>query len=218
MGPWPLATVIDTPLPVPPAPHIHNHANQLAQQAVAAPAETPSQSSSTAQFDTLTELEKTDPFSVDLLESNDVLENEIESTANAITVLMQQQQQQQKNKSLSDDEEDQLMSLQCRMPILQSKLGILVFKVQSEGLSFAEYIDMIKARLRRDQILAVYLRSLQAKVIIEINPSIITSRKYFINTLLLLLLLSQDSNEAALKVFRRVKIMTEELRNAEASS
>ena len=167
MGPWPVASVVDTPPPPPPGPHVDNNANQLAQAVVAAPVETPSQTTSTAQFDTLTELEKTDPFSVDLLESNDVLENEIESTTNAIALLLQQQQ---RKKSLSEEEEDQLMSLQCRMPILQSKLGILVFKVQSEALSFSEYVDMIKARLRRDQILAVYLRSLQAKVIVIINP------------------------------------------------
>ena len=148
VGPWPavpVAAVVDAPsLPAPPAVQ-----------------ESSSSSSSSVAYGNLTEMEKSDPFSVELLESNDVLESEIESAAKTISSLLQQQQQQQ---SLSEDEEDQLISLQCRLPILQAKLGILVAKVQSEALSFSEYLDVIKERLRRDQILAVYLRSLQTKV------------------------------------------------------
>ena len=154
VGPWPavpVAAVVDAPsLPPPPPTHAQIHTVQE------------SSSSSSVAYGNLTEMEKSDPFSVELLESNDVLESEIESAAKTISSLLQQQQQQQ--QSLSEDEEDQLISLQCRLPILQAKLGILVAKVQSEALSFSEYLDMIKERLRRDQILAVYLRSLQTKV------------------------------------------------------
>ena len=157
VGPWPavpVAAVVDAPsLPPPPAAHAQNHTVQESSS---------SSSSSSVAYGNLTEMEKSDPFSVELLESNDVLESEIESAAKTISSLLQQQQQQQ--QSLSEDEEDQLISLQCRLPILQAKLGILVAKVQSEALSFSEYLDMIKERLRRDQILAVYLRSLQTKV------------------------------------------------------
>lgn len=151
VGPWPavpVAAVVDAPSLPPPPAHAQKHTVQE------------SSSSSSVAYGNLTEMEKSDPFSVELLESNDVLESEIESAAKTISSLLQQQQQQ----SLSEDEEDQLISLQCRLPILQAKLGILVAKVQSEALSFSEYLDMIKERLRRDQILAVYLRSLQTKV------------------------------------------------------
>ena len=154
VGPWPavpVAAVVDAPSLPPPPAHAQKHTVQE------------SSSSSSVAYGNLTEMEKSDPFSVELLESNDVLESEIESAAKTISSLLQQQQQQQQ-QSLSEDEEDQLISLQCRLPILQAKLGILVAKVQSEALSFSEYLDMIKERLRRDQILAVYLRSLQTKV------------------------------------------------------
>ncbi len=147
VGPWPAVpvdAVVDAPSLPPPPAHAQKHTVQ---------------ESSSSSYGNLTEMEKSDPFSVELLESNDVLESEIESAAKTISSLLQQQQ-----KSLSEDEEDQLISLQCRLPILQAKLGILVAKVQSEALSFSEYLDMIKERLRRDQILAVYLRSLQTKV------------------------------------------------------
>ncbi len=157
VGPWPavpVAAVVDAPSLPPPPAHAQKHTVQ----------ESSSSSSSSVAYGNLTEMEKSDPFSVELLESNDVLESEIESAAKTISSLLQQQQQQQQQKSLSEDEEDQLISLQCRLPILQAKLGILVAKVQSEALSFSEYLDMIKERLRRDQILAVYLRSLQTKV------------------------------------------------------
>ena len=205
VGPWPavpVAAVVDAPSLPPPA-HAQKHTVQ----------ESSSSSSSSVAYGNLTEMEKSDPFSVELLESNDVLESEIESAAKTISSLLQQQQQ----KSLSEDEEDQLISLQCRLPILQAKLGILVAKVQSEALSFSEYLDMIKERLRRDQILAVYLRSLQTKVgILVVTAQHLTS--FFILMNRNLKYFFKESNQAALQVFRRVKIMTEEVKSAESSS
>lgn len=112
-----------------------------------------------AQFAILTEKEKSDPFSVELLESNDVLESAIEAVQKEMAALLEV-------KKRSEEQEDLLLSLQCRLPVLQSKLIFLVDRVQSEKLTLPDYLEMIKDRLQRDKVLAVYLRSLKSKVII----------------------------------------------------
>ena len=114
---------------------------------------------SSAQFAILTEKEKSDPLSVELLESNDVLESAIEAVQKEMAALLEV-------KKRSEEQEDLLLSLQCRLPVLQSKLIFLVDRVQSEKLTLPDYLEMIKDRLQRDKVLAVYLRSLKSKVII----------------------------------------------------
>jgi hypothetical protein len=109
---------------------------------------------SNALFDALTAKEKEDPHSVDLLESNDVLENEISLTEEAIASL----------EGHGVEEEDELLSLQCRLQILKSKMDILVYRVQNDVLSLPDYLESIRERMKRDQALAQYLRSFNDKV------------------------------------------------------
>jgi hypothetical protein len=94
----------------------------------------------------LTEKERADPLSVDFLESNDVMDGEVESI----------QAQLANPSSLSEED---LLDLGLRLQLIQGKLGILVANVQNEKLSLADYLSMIKERLRRDKILALYCKA-----------------------------------------------------------
>ena len=92
----------------------------------------------------LSETDKAAPSSVDLLESNDVLEHEIEVVADKLS-----------SAQLDEDEE---FSLTTRRQLLQAKLHLLVYKVQNEVLSLQEYIDLLRKTLLRDQQLLQFLR------------------------------------------------------------
>ena len=121
---------------------------------------------------TLTEQEKSDPHSVDFLESNDVLEAEIR-LAEAL--------------AHSSQDDDERFNASLRLQLLQGKLQLLVYQVQNDQLSFDDYLAKIRARLQRDQLIALYFKTLGDK----------------------------DSTAAALSVMKRVLIMKKELQSAE---
>ena len=113
--------------------------------------EAPSSSSSSAEigdkFSSLTDLERRDPFSVDLLESNDVMTAELEILA------------QPPAPFSTDDEEARSRAslLSLRKTLLETKQAVLQMKVQQQTLSLEDYILMVEARIERDKLLALYL-------------------------------------------------------------
>lgn len=123
----------------------------------------------------LTERERKDPDAVDFLESNDVLEAEIEAVTQAV-------------QSGTLDEDAQFNAT-LRLQLLQVKMQTLVMRVQSEALSLDDYLQLIKDRVQRDKQIALYL-----------------SRNVG----------DADAKALAVKVMRRVKIMQQEIDNAEA--
>jgi hypothetical protein len=129
----------------------------------------------TGALATLTEKEKTDPHSVDFLESNDVLEAEI---ASAETTMR------------TSRDEDEQFNAQLRLQLLQTKLQLLVFQVQNEQLSLEEYLERVRARVKRDQLIALHFKTLGDK----------------------------ESVATALTVMKRVQIMKKEVQNAEEAA
>lgn len=95
----------------------------------------------------LTEKEKYEPLSVDLLESNDVLEYELEFAQNQMKSFA---------SSLSDTD---ALILKIRITTLTNKAFILQTKVGEGKLDLSEYLDMIRKRLMRDEALMKYLLS-----------------------------------------------------------
>ena len=124
---------------------------------------------------TVTEQEKSDPHCVDFMESNDVLEAEI----SAAEALLQ--------TTLDEDEQ---FNATMRLQLLRGKLQLLVYQVQSDALSMEQYLENIKARLRRDQTIALYFKTLGDK----------------------------ESVAVALQVMKRVQIMKKEIQNAEEAA
>jgi hypothetical protein len=131
--------------------------------------------STSANFNSLDLREKSDPHSVDFIDSNDALDEEIKICSELV--------------ASGRLEEDELFSEKTRLQILQTKLQMLEIMVNSEKLSLEQYIEMIKDRLKKDQIKAVYLRSFK----------------------------DAEHDKDALRVFRRVKIMQEEIKSVEES-
>lgn len=126
----------------------------------------------TGALTTLTEQERGDPHSVDFIESNDVLEAEI---AAALTLLS------------SNPDEDEQFNATMRLQLLNGKLQLLVYQVQSEQLSMDQYLDKIRARVKRDQVIALYFKTLGDK----------------------------ESVATALQVMKRINLMKKEIQNAE---
>lgn len=123
----------------------------------------------------LTERECKDPDAVDFLESNDVLEAEIE----AVTQVVQS----------GTLDEDAQFNATLRLQLLQVKMQTLVMKVQNEVLTMDDYLQLIKDRMQRDKQIALYL-----------------SRNVG----------DAEAKALAIKVMRRVKIMQQEIDNAES--
>ncbi len=138
---------------------------------------TASVSLSNPLFAGITEQEKRDPHSADLLDSNDVLEAEIQLA-----------EQQLAGCSASD--EDELFACQLRLQLLRGKLQILVYNVQNETLTLEDYLAGLRKRVARDQVLAVYFRTVG----------------------------DAESMAHALRLLRRIRIMNEEIKNAAASA
>ena len=109
----------------------------------------------------LTKREKEDPTAIEFLESNDVIEYEIQLTNNQIKQL--------KDKKISENENNYFL-LTIKLQGLQFKLNQLQNKVANEELSLIEYIKIIKQRLLRDYEILNYIKLNNSnELIIEIN-------------------------------------------------
>ena len=124
--------------------------------------------------DILTEQEKTDPDYVEFLESNDVLENEIEKVQASIAA--------------ASNEDDRMM-LTSKLQLLSIRLQILVTQVQNETLTIEQYLEKLRNRVKRDQMIALYHKAKGDSMSLSI----------------------------AINVLRRIKIMQSEIKNAEES-
>lgn len=177
VDPWPAsaATTPERPL-VAAAPAPVNAATQRppSTELDASGDAPPNPALQSAVFAGITQKEKDDPHSPDLLDSNDVLEAEISRSEQLL----------QNPAALDEDEQ---FNTNMRLQLLRGKLQILVFNVQNETLSLEDYLASLKARVARDQVLAVYFKTAG-------DPA---------------------SVETALRILRRVKIMKEEIKNAE---
>jgi hypothetical protein len=123
------------------------------------------------EFEMLTEREKKDPLSVEHLESNDVFEAEIQLS-------------ERKIQSIPKDSEDRFQE-ELRLQLLQTKMNMLVLKVQREELQLDQYLAMVKNRIYRDHVLSRYLYAAGRK-------------------------------QEAAQVLRRIKVMQQEVQNAES--
>lgn len=189
LAPWP-PLVTPTLPPAAPAPVVSTN-NALKEAATvatsAAPTAVPSTSGATSALAgavQLTDREKADPEAVDFLESNDVLEAEIASVTAALSA----------PGSASDEDAHFMHTL--RLQLLQAKLQALVMQVENETLSLPDYLDKLRQRVQRDQVLARYL----AKEVQSEDPEEV-----------------QECRLKAARVLRRVKVMQQEIENAEAS-
>lgn len=124
---------------------------------------------------TVTEQEKNDPHCVDFIESNDVLEAEIAAAEALLQTKL---------------DEDEQFNATMRLQLLRGKLQLLVYQVQSDALSMEQYLENIKARLKRDQTIALYFKTLGDK----------------------------ESVAVALQVMKRVQVMKKEIQNAEEAA
>lgn len=120
----------------------------------------------------LSEKEIQDPFSVDFLISNDVMDTELESLRAELTQCA---------------DPDEKFNIKFRYDMVERNLNILVMHVQNESLSLEDYLNTLRDRLKRDQFMALYFKN------------------------------SGETN-TALKIMKRIKIMSEELKNAEGGS
>jgi hypothetical protein len=103
----------------------------------------------TRESSILQEREKLDPTSVEFLESNDVLEAELALADGALA--------RARGGPAGDDADDQIYSLNLRSQLIATKLRLLVESVQSEQLSLDDYLQRIRARVGRDEVLLRYL-------------------------------------------------------------
>lgn len=146
-------------------------------------------------FDALSEREKTNPHAVDWLLSNDVLENEIAYTEQRMTLL---------RAGTEEGENDQLL-LTIRLQTLSRKMNLLVDNVQSGELSLKDYLDILRDRVSRDQLLAKYLKSTAESLSAgdsSLDPQELETRK-------------KEYQQDAVRVFKRFKIMSDEIKSAE---
>ncbi len=129
------------------------------------------------RFASICQKEKDDPHSPDWLESNDVLEMEIQ---------LLEAQLRERTAAMDEDE---LFGHQLRLQLLQAKLQILVCNVQNESLSIESYLEAVRSRLVKDQLLAVYFKTLG----------------------------DESSTAHAIRIMRRIRVMQEEIRSAESA-
>jgi len=190
IGPWPVpsveggspapmspapASAAPAALPANPAPAADTTAGALSSP-VARPGLNRQQSERAAEptgpeFELLTEREKKDPLSEEHLESNDVFEAEIQAS-------------ERKIQTINKDSEDRFQE-ELRLQLLQTKMNMLVLKVQREELQLDQYLAMVKNRIYRDHVLSRYLYAAGRK-------------------------------QEAAQVLRRIKIMQQEVQNAES--
>lgn len=120
----------------------------------------------------LTELELQDPFNPDLLQSNDVMDAELESIKDSLSRCR---------------DPDEQFNLNFRYELIERNLNILVMRVQNESISLDDYLEIVRERLKRDQFMALHFKN-------------------------------AGDTGIALAIMKRIKIMTEELKNAEGTS
>lgn len=92
-------------------------------------------------FSSLSDMEKSDPLSVNLFCSNDVMDAEIAAIETQLV------------KAISEEEK---ADLQMRHALISARLNILIEHVQSNKLSLDDYLHNIEIRITQDKLLAVY--------------------------------------------------------------
>jgi hypothetical protein len=148
-------------------------------------------------FVTISEKDRLDPHSPDLMDSNDVLEAEILQTEESVARLGQ-------GPAETDglDTDDLAFALNMRLTLLKGKLQILVYNVQNDLLSMEEYLAGLHRRVASDQLLAVYFKALH-----QYQQSQTSGVEGNADS-------SKDSLAHALRIMRRVNIMKGEIRSA----
>jgi len=126
-----------------------------------------------ARASNLTQKELDDPHCVDFIESNDVLDAEIKAASEALVG--------------AGADEDERFALTLRLQLLQTKMQLLVYAVQTEALSLPDYLDKLRQRVRRDSEMALAFKALREK----------------------------ENISTALKIMRRINVMKQEIQNAE---
>ena len=140
-----------------------------------------------------------DPHSVNHIESNEVLEHEISQAEDfirscSLTI------SSVSNDDDDDDKEGDLIAMRIRLQLLQSKLQVLVYKVQNDVLTMEQYLNLLRERIKRDQVLAIYLKqSSSSSSSTKVDDS------------------GSSNVQDALRVLKRVKIMQKEVSDAEES-
>lgn len=124
-------------------------------------------------FNDLTDKEKQYPDSIEFIESNDVLDKEISTLQTMLS-------------TMSKDSEDYLTT-QIKLQSLEMKSQFLVYQVQNEIISLEDYLEILRNRIKKDKILAVYCKQLNTK----------------------------SSLAKAINILKRIKIMENELKTAE---
>lgn len=171
--PWP-ELIVSSPTAIDTSSQSTSTSTNVVPSTTSAPVQ--EKASSVPTFE-LTELEKSDPESVDLLVSNDVLTAEITRVEEIL-----------KSQAATMDDLE-VVQMNTRLQLLQIKMQILEQKVISEELSMEQYLEMVKERLQRDQHIALYFKNQNTK----------------------------RSTSLALTLMKRIKIMKEEISNAEAA-
>lgn len=150
----------------------------------------------------LTKKEMDDPHSVDNIESNDVLEQEILDATAAAGKL--------KNDGGEYDDNDSF-SINLRLQLLQTKLQLLVYQVQNEIISLDQYLEVLRARVKKDQIMALYFKSVADSAR---QDAVADNRRENNNDSDTII---ADNTAHALRIMRRVQIMKQEIKTAEDS-
>jgi len=139
-----------------------------------------------------------DPHSVNHIESNEVLEHEISQAEDfirscSLTI-------SSVSNDDDDDKEGDLIAMRIRLQLLQSKLQVLVYKVQNDVLTMEQYLNLLRERIKRDQVLAIYLKqSSSSSSSTKVDDS------------------GSSNVQDALRVLKRVKIMQKEVSDVEES-
>ena len=147
----------------------------------------------------LTKDEMIDPHSVNHIESNEVLEHEISQAEEFIrSCSLTTTSILNDTNDDNDEKEGELIAMRIRLQLLQSKLQVLVYKVQNDVLTMEQYLHLLRERIKRDQVLAIYLK--------QSSSSTSTTKGGD----------SGSSNvQDALRVLKRVKIMQKEVSDVE---
>jgi predicted Mrr-cat superfamily restriction endonuclease len=165
------------------------------------PKSSSSSSSSLTTSVQLTKEEMLDPHSVNNIESNEVLEHEISQAEDFIRSCSLTISSVSNNDD-DDDKEGDLIAMRIRLQLLQSKLQVLVYKVQNDVLTMEQYLNLLRERIKRDQVLAIYLKQSSSS-----SSSLSSTAKVGD---------SGSSNvQDALRVLKRVKIMQKEVSDVE---
>jgi hypothetical protein len=147
-------------------------AAQAPAQAPAPQTHTAAAQAPVAQKEPLSQKELDDPHCVDFIESNDVLDAEINAASEALA------------KGLDEDER---FAYTLRLQLLQTKMHLLVYAVQTEALSLPDYLDKLRLRVRRDTEMALAFKAMGDK----------------------------ESITTALSIMKRMNVMKQEISNAE---